>query len=90
MELTDLQSMGKWIELERLSEDISSMTMETAQECAGFVEEELQRMVQALETGKKSDFIRLRSSLPRRMERRVYYWDHGFTRGGPSENRNTL
>ena len=39
-------------ELEGLSEDIRSMTMETAQECAGFVEEELQRIVQAFEDGR--------------------------------------
>lgn len=38
-------------EIEDLSDDIGSMTMETARECAVFVEQELEKIVQAFETG---------------------------------------
>ena len=37
-------------EIEDLSDDIGSMTMETARECAVFVEQELEKIVQAFET----------------------------------------
>ena len=40
-------------EIEDLADDIGSMTAESAQECAAFVESEIKHIVEAFEAGQK-------------------------------------